>query len=306
MECLLSFENANVDHPDINNRTSLSHAAEAGRYDIMELLINSGADLMHSNEDGHTCFWFLLRNRQLDSSRPIYLHALLLNPDSRDPKGRTLLSWAAEYGDKAMVVALLRKGADPNLQDNSTTDTFCKTPIIWALENKHWSAVSVLSKKDTNSLHLIIEKSRSIGERETLELVQGLVDSKYNIEQTNAEGKCPLHLASELSNADLVRVLVSAEPALKPSLDARDNSSKTPLQYAFESRNEGAIQVLLKDGVDIGSIESDCCFKLRAEPRLCVELTRQSTRQSYVFKQTAVQNISHWVPRAGEYRLWCV
>ncbi|KAL2812245.1 ankyrin repeat-containing domain protein [Aspergillus cavernicola] len=309
VDCLLSFNNANVDHQDIDNRTSLSHAAEAGNEVIMDLLMKSGADGMHANKDGHTCFWFLLKSRQCQPNysgnpfRLVFLVAYLSNPDFRDLKGRTLLSWAAEYGDDAMVQALLENGADPNLQDNKeptcTTHTFCRTPIIWALKNKHWSTVRMLNEKDTTSLHLLLKESHIVGEIDALELVQGLVDSKYNIEQVDTEGKRPLHLASNLSNADLARVLVSAEPAL----DARDNSSKTPLQYAFMQGNEGAIQLLLENGADIESIESECWLKLRAEPRLYVELTRQGTRQSYVFKPTAVQNDSHWIPRAEKYRL---
>jgi FOG: Ankyrin repeat len=97
--------------------------------------------------------------------------------------------------------------------------------------------------------------------------VQGLVGAKYNIEQADAEGKRPLHIASNLSNSDFARVLMSA----KPTLDARDNSCKTPLQYAFMQRNEEVIKILLESGADIESIKSKCWFKLRTELGLYVD-----------------------------------
>lgn len=312
VDFLLSFKNVNVDHRDIDNRTSLSHAAEAGSEDIMELLMKSGANGMHVNNDGHNCFWLLLRNRRCPtrkSSNPFrvyFLVACLLDPNFRDLEGRTLLSWAAEYGDDAMVEALLQNGADPNLQDDKgstrSTYTFCKTPIIWALEKKQWSTVQVLKEKDTNSLHLILKESDIIGDKETLELVQAFIDSKYNIDQVDAEGKRPLHLASNMPNAGFAMVLVLAAAVL----DSRDNSSKTPLQYAFMKGNEGVIQVLIENGADIEPIGSECWLNLRTEPRRYVELTRQNTRQSYVFKQTAVHNDPDWVACAGKYKLWCV
>jgi hypothetical protein len=116
----------------------------------------------------------------------------------------------------------------PNESINQSTNLYHRlavtgrTPIIWALEEKQWFIVWMLNEKDTNSLHLLLKESHILGEKETLELVQSLVDSEYNI---------------QLSNAGFARVLVSAEPAL----DSRDNSSKTPLQYAFMKGSEGVI-----------------------------------------------------------------
>ena len=54
-----------------------------------------------------------------------------IGPDLKDKKGRTPLSWAAEYGQTKVVKALLYDGrVDPDRQDHHG-----QTPLSWAVKN---------------------------------------------------------------------------------------------------------------------------------------------------------------------------
>lgn len=81
-----------IDEPDRLGRTALSWAAERGRVDVVELFLNSGAELERVDKDG-----------------------------------RSPLSWAAEGGSLAVVKLMIERGANVNLKDNKGAG-----PLKWA------------------------------------------------------------------------------------------------------------------------------------------------------------------------------
>jgi hypothetical protein len=67
-----------------------------------------------------------------------------VDPDSKDEKGQTPLSWAAKRGHGAVVELLLaREGVDPDSKDN-----YGQTPLSWAAENGHEAVVELLLARE--------------------------------------------------------------------------------------------------------------------------------------------------------------
>lgn len=95
------------------SRSALAWAVEIGYSEVVQLLLENGA-----------------------------------NRDSRDNVGRTPLSLAAEKGYTTIVTLLLEKGTDSSCKDNNG-----RTPLSFAVENGHEAITNLLLEKgaDPNS-----------------------------------------------------------------------------------------------------------------------------------------------------------
>ncbi|RYP39319.1 hypothetical protein DL768_010725 [Monosporascus sp. mg162] len=121
-------------------QTPLSWAAEEGHREIVQLLLDKGAEIDAKDNDGRTPLWWAARN----GHKEIVL--LLLEKGAEiDAKGnisRTPLSWAAGKGHKEIVQLLLDKGAEI---DSKNINGW--TPLSWAAANGHKEIVQLLLDK---------------------------------------------------------------------------------------------------------------------------------------------------------------
>jgi ankyrin repeat protein len=326
VQSLLASGFVDLDHRDSDGRTAIFHAASLGYDDIMELLMQNGANASCTDKEGHTPFWALLRTRSRQQEyepiqNPFHIINLIMSlpdPDVKDQDGRTLLSWAAEFGDEALVQALIQRDGNPNIRDPgqwaaaqhsnlNRTDTadvviFRKTPLIWALENEKESIVQVLKDIDRDSLHLLLRETSIIGEQKALDLVRALIDQGYNINRTDAEGKTPLHLACTMADDQFASALILG----RAHLNIQDNSRKTPLQYALMEKRVDTVRELLKHGADIKPIPSDLWLALGNKASEYVQLSQMPSGQKHTMELLTVMEKHSWVPSAGVRRLWYV
>ena len=63
------------------------------------------------------------------------------NPDTKDADGCTFLYWAVAADNLKYVVALLYRGADPNIHNNVGD-----CPVALAIRNSNWDMVDLLEK----------------------------------------------------------------------------------------------------------------------------------------------------------------
>jgi Ankyrin repeats (3 copies) len=75
--------------------------------------------------------------------------------DSKDRRGQTPLSWAAENGHEAVVNLLLEKGAEPDSKDT----IYGRTPLSWAAKTGREAVVKLLLEKGAEL------DSKDIGDR---------------------------------------------------------------------------------------------------------------------------------------------
>jgi ankyrin repeat protein len=119
---LLLQYGAKVDRGNPKGGTALMFAAVSGHVEVVDLLVAAGADPRHRVRHGWTPLLLATAKGHVEAVRALARHGADL--DTRDVYGWTLLMRAVERGDRAMVSALLGLGLDPASGDGKGLDAF--------------------------------------------------------------------------------------------------------------------------------------------------------------------------------------
>lgn len=134
---LLEANPALVNHKGRQGRTPLHDAVRLGQKDVVELLIDRGADMTATDGMGWTPLYNVLDTGHIDVAS--LLLARGASPNARDSKGQTPLHLAAATGDHQFASILLSKGADANINDD-----WGSTPIMIAELRNNKPLVEIL------------------------------------------------------------------------------------------------------------------------------------------------------------------
>lgn len=264
---------ADINCQDTSGQTALMLAAKGMRHDLIKILIGKKADASMTDVAGHTWFWWLLKSRQqskpreqdIDPNDPVFRMVPGIDSSFKETGGRTLLSWAVEFQDMAMVKALLDGNADANDYDEDPPDPVLGIPFLRALESGNIALASLFHKivkvhgpgsdritkieKDNHSLHMLVKKLDNIDEERALNLLQKMSQVPYNINQKDDIGKSPLHHAAELRKERFALAIL--QQLIWEDLDKVDDEGKTPLFYAIKNRMTNLVRELVRESVDI-------------------------------------------------------
>jgi ankyrin repeat protein len=261
---------------------------------MMQTLLNKRSDPHKLNKWGRTGFWWFLqtRNEWLSSPQPpniadwdpSSLQALICalpTPDKKDPSGRDWLSWAASYGDEDTVRCFLQCGeVNVNARDD-TRKTFSKTPLIWALEGEHNSVINLLKDCDNISLHLLVEGIRCASKEYCLRVMKALLQAGYNLNQTDTNGRTPLHIACRTGDEEIVSILINAYA----NLSCKDHTGNTPLQIALHAKSKIVVDTLLKaPSVDLNPVRSEEWFSLGKRRAAWAQVTKKIGNEGFELK----------------------
>ena len=120
---VLLAHGADVNRANDGGSTPLSHAAFLCNLELVQLFLDSGADVNIQMETGETALFGI--GCYVDSSPAARIETLRLllahgaNPNIVNEEGACVLSYAAVRGHMDAVKLLLEAGADPNLCDGS-------------------------------------------------------------------------------------------------------------------------------------------------------------------------------------------
>ena len=131
---------SNIEPSSDQEFTSLMYASSSGCIDIVELLLDMGADVNTKDINGYTALMFAFNEDRKEIIDLLYKHGTDMNIDAKyNEKGYTFLIWYSRYGDIDMVRFLLDSGANTNIQDN----TGC-TALIHACVEQHMEIIELL------------------------------------------------------------------------------------------------------------------------------------------------------------------
>ncbi|MDJ0865884.1 MAG: ankyrin repeat domain-containing protein [Myxococcota bacterium] len=194
-------------------RSPLMLASHSGHEALVELLLEAGADVNHSDfapeEPFRTDYAYLMR---------------------RDCRGRSALMLAAAAGHADIAARLLAAGADAGRRDTEgdTALTLAARRDRAALVRTLVAAGAPLDQRDDDGdspLHVAIAD-------DCVAAAIALIDAGAAVDEKNEEGDTPLHTAALMGNRDLVQRLVDA--GADPT--ALNAEGETPRESDFEAR----------------------------------------------------------------------
>uniref|UniRef100_A0A8C8D3C5 Poly [ADP-ribose] polymerase n=1 Tax=Oncorhynchus tshawytscha TaxID=74940 RepID=A0A8C8D3C5_ONCTS len=313
-------DTVNVNAKDMAGRksTPLHFAAGFGRKDVVEHLLQTGANV-HACDDGG-----LIPLHNACSFGHAEVVSLLLcqgaDPNARDNWNYTPLHEAAIKGKIDVCIVLLQHGADPNIRNTDGKS---------ALDLSDPSAKAVLTgeyKKDE-----LLEAARSGNEEKLMALLTPL---NVNCHASDGRKSTPLHLAAGYNRVRIVQLLLQhgadvhffgnmsatlfPSPRVWSCVNAMDLWQFTPLHEAASKNRVEVCSLLLSHGADptLVNCHGKSAVDMAPTPELKERLTYefkghsllQAAREADVAKakkSLALEIINFKHPQTHETALHC-
>ena len=274
VEPLMETDSMNVRNED--DEAPLHIAAECGHSAIVTLLLNKGTDTSAEHDDiqkaielatasGHLKVFKVLHARSdvsrfanenlifqsaLKGQLLIMQHLLddynlTTNFRGRE-NGDTPLGVAAANGYTEVVHLLLRKGADPNLDNYDR-----RTPLHEAAVGGHADVATILLSNGADPNALDFERRAPLHQAALYgmtEVVETLLDHNANVNARTLMRDTPLHLS--VKHPHIVEILCKQHP----QLTSWNYGGLTPLHLAIKAKNLETVELLIKE--DSNSIDA--------------------------------------------------
>lgn len=189
-------------------------------------LLEKGADPRQLFDDNHnSLLQVLARSEQQNACLFLVDHSDLNHCNN---SGHTALHIACQMGLSELTLALLQKGADPNIQSGITER---KSALHFAVESHHQSVIEAF-----------VQHQQHCGDNEL---------PNFNLK--NSDGDSPLSLALSLGKNSLVPILIKGGA----DVNARNGQDLTLLHQAIMKQDPETAVFLLNQNADINAFTGD-------------------------------------------------
>nr|XP_018668743.1 ankyrin repeat domain-containing protein 17 isoform X3 [Ciona intestinalis] len=246
---LLIERGANIEHRDKKGFTPLILAATAGHVGAVQILLEANSDIeAQSERTKDTPLSLACSGGRLEVVELLLERSA--NKEHRNVSDYTPLSLAASGGYVNIIKVLLNRGAEINSRTGSKLGI---SPLMLAAMNGHTQAVQLLLDMGAD-INAQIETNRNTAL--TLACFQGrhevvslLVDRKANVEHRAKTGLTPLMEAASGGYAEVGRVLLDkgADPNAAPVPSSRD----TALTIAADKGHYRFCELVLSRGAQV-------------------------------------------------------
>ena len=239
---LVTRYNGDLDKQDNNGLTALCHASHSGHSNVVQILLEGGADPNIQEEYGWTALMYASHNGYFEVVQMLLEGGA--DPNIQKKNGWTALMYSSENSHPEVVKILLKRGAHPNIHDE-----YGWTALMYASHNGHSELVQILLKggadpniQEENRWTALMYASHN-GHSEVVQiLLKGGADP--NIQEENRW--TALMYACRNDHSEVVQILLKG--GADPNTQKKDGS--TAMMYACRNDHSEVVQILLKGGAD--------------------------------------------------------
>ncbi|CAJ1374166.1 unnamed protein product [Effrenium voratum] len=234
---------------DADGLTAMHLAALMGQRSVIEVLCHAGCDMDQVNRYGRTALHFAALQ-----SREEVLSCLLeakADKDKCDDEGRSPMHVAALAGAEGVVRLLLEAKGDPDKTGKDGRTALHATALAGLLEIVKCLLEGKADKdrsdvQGRSPLHLATVTGRE-------DVVRCLLAADVDKDKADKEGRAPLHLAALAGHVSVLRPLLQAGA----DQDKMDHYGRTPLHAAALRGNEKVMRHLMDAGADMDKACND-------------------------------------------------
>ncbi|XP_055944745.1 serine/threonine-protein phosphatase 6 regulatory ankyrin repeat subunit B-like [Argiope bruennichi] len=237
----------------------LDMAIRIGDYEMVETLINNGANITQQDADGNSTIELAIFSKNLDIMERL-LERSKFDINLKGRSGHTLLHYAAISGSLQLVKHLVAKGATFNSRDSSGAK-----PIHLATWEGHQDIVEYFLNEGIDIddrdflrfwslLHYAAAGNQS-------EMCKVLIKYGLNVNCVDANGDTPLHIAVRLGNVDVLHTLLHYGAYIH-LFEEKISSIKILAAFIFVDnlfaaameKNVSKFEALLKEGLRLSKL----------------------------------------------------
>jgi len=191
-----------------SGKSALMIACKTGDLDLVERLLERGADVHRRTQTGGSTMMYASLGNHVQVAKRLLQHAVDIN--AQGSNGWSATTIAAAKGFTEMLTFLLANGVDANL-----LDVYQWSPLMRAVDNRHYAAVKVLlaekeialnTQSDTGNTALHIAAAN--GDEKMLAL---LLDAGSDQSLLNTQGTLAVQLVAGLPNGDKLTSLFASD-----------------------------------------------------------------------------------------------
>lgn len=230
-----------------NDYNPLNAASYSGHKDILELLIQKGADINHRDSSGQTPLVMACIGKRKDIVR--WLIEIGADVDKRTCEGPTPLMWACSSGYRGMADMLLYKGANIDKADYEG-----RTPVMWCRK-----------QGESGIFDLLIYKGANLNKRDNsgwsplmwatyyglLSTVEVLFAKNADINESDDFGMTPLMIACDKGFNEIILFLIRK----RVNINSKNKLGQTALMLSCASNNFEILNILIENNAKINAVD---------------------------------------------------
>lgn len=242
----LLLDKGAVDTINMGDIPPLHQAIDQDNFDMVKLLLERGANIEATDRDQNTPLQKTITGEKVEIAK--FLFSYGANPRITRPDGDSILHLSARANMPApnLTSLFIERGGLVN-----TLNMFNRTPLSYVEHSSDNQVAEILRKHGgINVTGNYLQREHPLHEAiidNDIAVIQLILNqgNPPDINQGDANGVTPLHLATMLGNMEMVQILLSQEGI---NVNSQDVNGQSPLHVAAGNHNLEVAQLLVADG----------------------------------------------------------